>query len=215
MAELDTAIIRIQADIDRLTPIVGDPEDVPDEHGYLPSDRRTSMLYTYREYRIAKVTELRTKISELDEVTKTGEDAERPKLRFQRDLAQHELEDLLTVPRLEPKDMCADCARPVAQHGYGGSLRTHPCAAWPNWAARMREVWRMLDDSAKRQHSEQLPPPSRSPSRSSLRDSRSPRWFSASRNSKEQFPNVEVRRGRANRWELWPRVQTEPSTMPT
>ena len=38
--ELDKAIERLRAEIEQLTPVVGDPEDVVDEDGWLPRDRR-------------------------------------------------------------------------------------------------------------------------------------------------------------------------------
>lgn len=39
---------RLQAEIERLTPIVGDPEDAVDEHGWLPCDRREHAWWSYR-----------------------------------------------------------------------------------------------------------------------------------------------------------------------
>ncbi|KQY61835.1 hypothetical protein [Nocardioides sp. Root140] len=41
IAKLEAAIEALRATVGRLVPVVGDPEDVPDEHGRLPRDRRS------------------------------------------------------------------------------------------------------------------------------------------------------------------------------
>jgi outer membrane murein-binding lipoprotein Lpp len=89
VAELDASIARLRSDIERLAGIVGDPEDVVDERGWLPRDRREIMLVYYRLDRESEVKELRVKIPALKAALKaaTARD-ERSKVRVEVDLAK-------------------------------------------------------------------------------------------------------------------------------
>jgi hypothetical protein len=140
VAKLDEAVARYQAQVERLTPVVGDPEEVPDEHGLLPSDRRLSTLYAFRERRIAEVLELREKLSELDSaIHATMDRSQRSELRAQRDVKQHRLSEVLAVPRQEAQDLCADCVTPSNKHGWVTPPFDGPCPTWPGWSARLTE----------------------------------------------------------------------------
>lgn len=57
---------RLRAEVDRLTPIVGDPEDVVDELGWLPRERREHTWWSYRLDRERKVRDLKQKLPELE-----------------------------------------------------------------------------------------------------------------------------------------------------
>ncbi|MFI7517045.1 hypothetical protein ACIBVK_26485 [Micromonospora echinofusca] len=209
VAELDEQIVRHKAAVERLTPIVGDPEDVPDQHGHLPRDRRHSTLYIYRERRIQEVRELRAKLPELEAQIKDTEDkAERSKLRAQRDVKKWHLDKLLAVPRLEAEDMCADCATPAHGHGYVSPPYDWPCVAWPGQRAIHAKVMQMLEASSKRRAAEGPAAPSKSiPQPLAVVPSGLPIAEVVQRlqELEEQYPEAEVRRGRANRWELWPK----------
>lgn len=61
--ELEKSLQKNAAEIARLSVIVGDPEDVVDEHGRLPRDRRTWNLNEYRYRRIQQVEALREAVS--------------------------------------------------------------------------------------------------------------------------------------------------------
>jgi hypothetical protein len=107
VAELEEAIERHRAAVERLIPIVGDPEDVPDQHGLLPRDRRHSTLYRYRERRIAEISEIRALLPELETQIKATDDrAERSKLRTERHMKKWSLDKLLAVARLEVRRLC-------------------------------------------------------------------------------------------------------------
>ncbi len=81
-AELDTAIERHAAAVRAAGPdSFRDPEDVPDEHGRLPRDRRYSTHYWYRERRITEVLELWEELPDLERRTQvTADRSERSKL---------------------------------------------------------------------------------------------------------------------------------------
>ena len=74
VAELDEAIERHRAEVERLAPLVGDPEAVPDQYGRLPRDRRSSTLYRYREHRIDEVREIRALLPDLENQLKATDD---------------------------------------------------------------------------------------------------------------------------------------------
>jgi hypothetical protein len=209
VAELDDAIGRYKARVDELEQVVGDPEDVPDANGHLPADRRFTTLYYYRQHRIDEVLELRAKLPELEAAIMGTEDkAERSKLRAERDIKKARLENLLAVPRLEPEDMCADCATLWDKHGWVTPPADGPCPAWPGWGARLTKVRPMFEDLVRRNEESKAakkPPPPK-PEPLAVLPSGLPIAEIVERlqELQEKYPEAEVRRGRANRWELWP-----------
>lgn len=74
IGELERKVERLRADVDRFTPIVGDPEDVVDEHGWLPRDRREQTWWSYRLDREGKVRDLKRRLPELEAPLKTTSD---------------------------------------------------------------------------------------------------------------------------------------------
>jgi hypothetical protein len=219
VAELDEAVARHRAAVERLTPAVGDPEDVVDRNGHLPRDRRHSTLYYYRERRIAEVRSGRAKLPKLDAQIKATEDkSERSKLRAQRDILKWRLDKLLAVARLEAEDMCADCATPANMHGYVSPPFDHPCPAWPANAAHLKKFREMFDEMVRRNEArkaEETPLPPK-PEPLAVIPSRLPIAEVVQRlqELQEQYPDAEVRRGRANRWELWPANSNQASAQP-
>ena len=206
VAELDTAIERHRAAVERLTPIVGDPEDVPDEHGRLPRDRRYSTHYWYRERRIAEIRELREELPSVEQQIKaTADRSERSKLRTDREIKNWRLEKLLAVPRQEIEDMCADCPMPANHHGYISPPYDRPCPAWPGQRAIHANVMKMLETFRRRSEMERATPPAPKPQPLAVVPSGLPIAEVVERlqQLQEQFPDAEVRRGRASRWELW------------
>jgi hypothetical protein len=212
IAELDEAIARYRARVEELEPVVSDPEDVPDANGHLPADRRFTMLYYYRQHRIDEVTELRATLPELEAAIKSTEDkAERSKLRAERDVKKARLEKLLAIPRLEAEDMCADCPTPWDKHGWVTPPAGGPCPAWPGWAARLRKVRQMFEDMVRRNEelkAAKTPPPPK-PEPLAVVPSGLPIAEVVERMQELQakYPDAEVRRGRASRWELWPAAE--------
>lgn len=199
MDELRASIGSRQKEIARLTPIVGDPETVIDENGWLPKERRDAMLIHYRFDRERAVRQLRAQIPEL---VATGDRND----RIEADLKRHRLDKLLAVPPLTADDMCSDCAAPIAEHGSVTPPFDGPCPAWPGWRARLQRAWQILEVGARdRQTSPTEPSAPKSQPLATI-----PSGLPIAEVTKRlqdlqaEFPDAEVRRGRANRWELWP-----------
>lgn len=213
VAELDEAIARYRARVDELEPAVSDPEDVPDARGYLPADRRVTTLYHYRKYRIDEVTKLRAELPELEASINSTEDrTERSKLRAEQDIKKTRLEKLLAIPRLEFEDMCADCATPWEKHGWVTPPSDGPCPAWPGWGARLKKARQMLEDMARRTGESKAgktpPPPKAEPLAVVPSGLPIAEVVERLQELQAKYPDAEVRRGRANRWELWPATDT-------
>ncbi|MGU3500903.1 hypothetical protein [Mycobacterium sp. C31M] len=196
---LQQSIETRRREIDRLIPIVGDPETVFDQNGWLPSERRDAMLLHYRYERERRVRKLRTEIPELAATVERGE-------RWKLDSMRRELDALLAVPPLTADDMCSDCATPIARHGWSTPPFDGPCPAWPRWRARLKKAWAILE-AGSRDATKQVGPTPPKPQPLATIPSGLPIAEVTRRlqELEEQFPEAEVRRGRANRWELWPK----------
>lgn len=213
VAELDGSIERHVSEIERLSPVVGDPEDVPDAQGRLPWDRRHWTLHLYRERRIDEVGELRTSLSDLEvQLKATTDRSERSKLRTDRDIQKWRLDRLLAVPRQEPANMCADCALPAFQHGYVSPPFVGPCPAWPGQRAIRARMLEMLKTFGRRRDAQPAPAAVPKPQPLAVVPSGLPIGEVVLRlqELQEQYPDAEVRRGRASRWELWPLAGDSP-----
>ena len=126
------------------------------------------------------------------------------------------LDKLLAIPRQEVEDMCADCALPVRHHGYTSPPYDWPCPSWPGQRAIRADVMKMLETFQKRRESEPAAPPALKPQPLAVVPSGLPIGEVVERlqELREQFPDAEVRRGRANRWELWPTSEFPELTPP-
>jgi hypothetical protein len=209
VAELEASAARHQAAVDELARIVGDPEDVVDRNGHLPRDRRHSSLYWYRERRIVEVRKLRAQLTGVEtQLEVAGDRSLRSKLRAERDVAKWRLDKLLAVPRLEAEDMCADCPTPANMHGYVTPPFDGPCPAWPAWGARLKKVREMLEDMAKSVNARKAAetPSQPEPGPLAVIPSGLPiaQVVQRLQELQQRYPASEVRRGRANRWEVWP-----------
>lgn len=207
VAELEAAVAGHQSAIEQLAPVVDDPENVVDANGCLPRDRRHSTLFRYRERRIAEVRQTRDELPKLQAQIKTTEDRqERSKLKVRHDIMKWRLDKLLAVPRLEAEDMCADCPTPANKHGYVTPPSDGPCPAWPAWNARMKEVRAMLARMAEANRARHAIPAPPKPEPLAVMPSGLPiaQVVQRLQELQQQYPDAEVRRGRANRWKLWP-----------
>jgi hypothetical protein len=203
--ELEQKVERLRVEVDRLTPIVGDPENVVDEHGWLPRDRREQTWWSYRLDRERKVSDLKQLLPEMEAALKATTDrAERRDRRAKLDEANRDLGRLIAEGPFTADEMCSECATPVARHGWVWPPG-HPCPAWPGWAARMREARQMLETCAKRRDADAATPAQPKPTPLAVVPSGLPIADVVAKLTELQarFPDAEVRRGRANRWELW------------
>lgn len=207
IAGVDDAIGRHEATVHELEPLVGDPEDVPDATGHLPQDRRTSSLHRYQQRRVEEVRTLQKELSELEEqLNATSDRTERSKIRSTREAQKWHLDKLLAVSRQEAEDMCADCALPAFQHGYVTPPFVRPCPAWPGQRAIHAEMRAMLETFSRQRKADQAQPSPPEPKPLAVIPSKLPiqKVVERLQELQKDFPDAEVRRGRAKRWELWP-----------
>ncbi|MEZ0362325.1 hypothetical protein ACAG26_01280 [Mycobacterium sp. pUA109] len=205
ITKLEESIEHRRGNIGRLATIVGNPEEVVDEHGWLPRERRELMLTHYKYERETKVRKLREALPELEAELRAATDRnERRELRGKTAPLRRRLDNLVAIPPLTPNDMCSDCPTPMSKHGWVTPPFEGPCPAWPGWAARLRQAREILE-SASREAQAQAEPPARKPEPLATIPSGLPIAEMMQRLSKlqEKHPDAEVRRGRANRLELW------------
>jgi hypothetical protein len=194
--------------IAKLTEHVGDPEDVVDEDGKLPRDRRTWNVIWYRIERKRRVEELMESTEKLrDELKATKDRKEKGTLQGRLGSEERRLSALLAVPRLEAEAMCADCYTPQYQHVSGGDVyESRPCPRWPLHAARMERVREILRSASERidggSKTVLAPPPQ--PLASLPGTLPIAEVIERLSELQAQYPDAVVKRGRANRWELWP-----------
>lgn len=207
IAKLEQSIERRAEEIERLRSVVGDPEDVVDEHGWLPRECRDRMLAYYTCERQSEVRKLRQELPNLETELKAATDRnERYKLRNRTIVTRRRLDELLAVPPLTSDEMCSECPTPTAKHGWVTPPFEGPCPAWPGWAARLRRAGEILETAAR--HAERpAEPPVPKPEPLAIIPSGLPIAEVTQRlmELQKQYPDAEVRRGRANRWELWQR----------
>jgi hypothetical protein len=213
ISKLDQNVTRVRAELGQLTAVVGDPEEVVDEHGRLPYERREIALLHFRLDRERRVRALREKIPLLQADLKASPDKKTSgDLGAQLTRATTDMEKLLAIAPLTAEQMCSECATPMASHGWVTPPFDGPCPAWPGWAARIRKAREMLEAAAERMKaSTPAPPP---PQPLAVISSKLPIAGVIERLTEihRTYPDAEVRRGRANRWEIWPAAQAIPPT---
>lgn len=204
IAELETDLARNEAGIAALADTVGDLETVVDAHGQLPRDRRPLNLVGYDCRRRFRVEELQASISG-QHLKIAGENDRTKKSSLRATVAgmERELAALLAVPRLIPEDMCADCDTPMVQHLSAGS-DARGCPYWPVRAARMKQAWenvrRILEETKPAEPAPQKPEPLATlPGNLGIGE-----VIERLKELQAKHPDAVVKRGRANRWELWP-----------
>lgn len=194
-------------EIARLSGIVGDPETVVDQDGKLPADRRKWNVIWYGIERRRRVEELRESTDALrGQIADTKDRQGKSTLSTRLWSDERALKALLAVPILEAEDMCADCATPQYQHFSGGDIyESHPCPRWPLFAARMERVWAIL--RAHAEHPTLVEPVPAKPQPLATLAGNLPIGKVIERLSalQAEHPDAVIRRGRANRWELWPK----------
>ena len=119
---------------------------------------------------------------------------------------QRELDALLAVLPLTADDMCSDCPVPLAEHGW--RTMSGPCVAWPGPRARLRRGLEILAAGIRdAEAAKQQPPKPPIPEPLAVVPSGLLIGEIMERLAEiqQKFPDAEVRRDRANRWELWPR----------
>lgn len=208
IAKLESTIETRRADVADVAQAVGDPEDVVDQYGRLPRDRRERTWWDYRLDREQEVRRLKEEIPKLQAAhTAATDKAEKRERRSELDTASRRLDERLAEGPFTKDDMCSECATPMAFHGWVYPPG-HPCPAWPGWAARMREARKMFEAAVERSRADAARPPVTKPEPLAVIPAGLPIADVIEKLTKlqQEFPEAEVRRGRANRWELWPRT---------
>lgn len=206
IAEIEHAINDRETQIATLAAIVADREDVVDEYGCLPKDRRKAGLLHYQLNRERKVRELRARIPKLKTgATESKDRTERSKLRSELQTAEASLETLLAVPPLSEDDMCSECARPASHHGWVSPPYDGPCPAWPGWAEQLRQAREILFATAELTKAKKEPD-SQKPQPIAVLPSGLPiaELIATLSELQNEHPDAIVKRGRANKWEIWP-----------
>ncbi len=204
MAKLEEKLQRCDAEIARLSVVVGDREDVVDERGLLPGDRRIGNFVMYRMAREDKVEELQQLTSELRErIGSTKDRSEKSKLRTELQFKDRHLQALLHVPILTAEDMCADCATPQYQHASGGGpYESRPCGHWPIFATHMDRLYEYLRstlDNAKPVAPAPPQPLATLPGSLPIAE-----VIDQLSELQKTYPGAIVKQGRGKQWELWP-----------
>jgi hypothetical protein len=210
--EASRNVDRLQAVVDELREAVGDREAVVDAYGWLPQDRRKFSLTEFSWRTDCEIRRLRELVAELETKLAESDRHARQRLRDELTRENQQRELLEQIPPLEPADMCSECVHPKSWHeapwprlpGMG------PCPAWPTWAAHREKVreellkWRPANAKA-----DKLPKPKPIaviPSGLPIEE-----IMSKLAEAQAKHPRAIVRRGTANRWELWPPAPTTPA----
>ncbi|WP_148043425.1 hypothetical protein [Flexivirga caeni] len=204
IAKLVESVDRLQGEVDRLLPIVGDREDVVDDHGWLPRDRRDLTFWRYRWDREREVRDLKDKVAKQEAALMASTDkAERRKVRDKLRELTYDLNARIAEGPFTVDEMCSECPTPLAHHGwvYPPGL---PCPAWPRWAARVRAVRADMEAMLSKRAAEATEPPPPQPLAVIPSGRTIGEIIAKLAELQREFPTAEVRRGRSNRWELWP-----------
>ncbi len=214
VAECQGHLEKYETQLPLLRERVGEPESIVDEHGRLPSERRELARVMLSIRRQQEVRELRTEVSGLsDTLDATKGRTERATVRDELTRATRRLEQWLAIPPVDPQDMCSECSSLQDWHESGTLGDLHgPCPAWPQWAARLQKARDILM-SVSEGDKPKAPPPEPKPTPIAVLPSGLPIGEVIARltDLQAQHPGAEVRRGRANRWEIWPGAQSSPA----
>ena len=220
LADLKAEITARERAVGDLAVVVGDPEAVCDERGWLPAERREASLSAFRVRRGAQVLELRREIPLREAELKTVKDrAERARLREALRTDKARLVSLEAMPPLTSAEMCPECIEP-ARHSPavtislvdGGHTRG-PCPAWPQWAKQVETLRsEVLKLAAKRA----AVPPAAAPTTPKAEpiavinaDGPIEEVTAKLAAIQAEHPGARIRRGKRNRWEIWPSEQPD------
>lgn len=94
---------------------------------------------------------------------------------------------------------------PLAEHGW--RTMSGPCVAWPGPRARLKKAREILAAGIREAEarSAQPPPPKPQPLATIPSGLSIAEIMQQLGELQKQLPDAEVRRGRASRWELWPK----------
>jgi hypothetical protein len=213
-SRLDTAERAIAAQSKKaedLLAVIGDPETVCDEAGWLPAERRELSLSRFKDERISQVRTLRARIADAQTTLKTLKGrTERAEVRESMRRDQAHLAHLEQMAPLQADGMCSECAKP-AWHSQGWTTNLDggfwvtggPCPAWPRWAKGVQAIQDALRQP--RQSPPQRPPPPPPQPIGVLAPGVPIEQVIAQLTTiQASHPGAQVRQGKGHRWEIWP-----------
>lgn len=128
-----------------------DPHTTLPEATKLPSDRREWNVSWYRYLRTKWVEELQADVAaQKAKITETKDRWEKSALGIHLHSSERRLAVLLAIPRLNAKQMCADCYTPAFQHASGGDIYDVPPVS--ALADARRADGARIGDSPRREH---------------------------------------------------------------
>jgi hypothetical protein len=213
-SRLDTAERAIAAQskkVEDLLAVIGDPETVCDEAGWLPAERRELSLSRFKDERISQVRTLRARITDAQTTLTTLKGrTERAKVRESLRRDQVHLAHLEQMKPLQAADMCSECAKP-AWHSQGWTTNLDggywvtggPCPAWPRWAKGVQAIHDTLRQP-RRSPPQQPPPPPPQPIAVLAPGMPIEKVIAQLTTIQAKYPNAQIRQGKGHRWEIWP-----------
>jgi hypothetical protein len=165
LAKAEKTIAAKSKEVDDLLAVIGDPEAVWDEGGWLPAERASWALTLFKSGRGLQVQTLRARIADAQTALKSLQYRdERAEVRESLRRDQTHLARWEQMQPLQAADMCSECRQP-AWHAPGTTYSLDdlwatggPCPAWPRWVKDKQAVrdaaWQALHSPPK-----QPPPP--------------------------------------------------------
>lgn len=209
LATAERAIAAKSKEVEGLLTIIGDPETVCDEGGWLPAERREMALILFKSERGSQVRTLRAQIAEAKTTLKSlkGRD-ERAEFResMRRDRAHLAHWEQMTP--LQAADMCSECGKP-AWHSQGWTtsfdgcyVTGGPCPAWPRWAKGVQAIQEAVRQA--RHSPPKQPPPPPQPIAVLAPGVPIEQVIAQLTTIQANHPGAQVRQGKGHRWEIWP-----------
>jgi hypothetical protein len=205
-----------------LEPVVGDPETVIDENGWLPAERREEWFSRFARGRQSEVATLRERRRDLTAELKAAKGREtRADLRNQLKRAVKRLEYLEAIPPMTPADICSECPWPEDWHEIGTTLSLEmdgylkqPCPSWPIWQEQLK-IGRARFLKVMEDYNNPKPPVpvAPRPERIAVFDAGTPVADIISRLTAIQakHPEAEMRSGKRGTFEIWAVPEPPPS----
>jgi hypothetical protein len=216
-SRLDTverAIARKSKEVEELLAVIGDPETVCDQAGWLPAERRELSLSRFKDERISQVRTLRARIVDAKTTLKTLKGrTRRAEVRESLRRDQLHLAHLEQMKPLRAADMCSECAKP-AWHSQGWTTNLDggfwvtggPCPAWPRWAKGVQAIQDALRQPRQSPPQPPPPPPPPPPQPIAVLAPGVPieKVIAQLTTIQASHPGAQVRQGKGHRWEIWP-----------
>lgn len=196
--------------IGQLIPLVGDPETVVDEHGWLPSERRERFLSEFAASFNAELSGLHERLPALRAGLKVTQGRkERAAIREKLRKGTARLAYLQAVPPFTAPDMCSECPWPMNWHDIGvtfcltsGATLSKPCDAWPVWREQLMAGLIRVAEMMQRKKAPPAPTPVPQPL-AVIPSASVEETIARLTAVQAEHPGAQIRPGKQNCWEIW------------